>query len=349
MHNEAHGGWSSLVELPVIDYVFGKYAHVDLWILDYMINDIFEKPAFKVPLSDEKETRLQKNFVLGESGTPGGDQPVVMAMAIEKMIQTFHRREPQSHIMMLSCGAPFCYDSDVRRNQTALIKYYNLMYGDIADAFHDIPQMWDQHHGVGLNHPGWPTHQYIADAISAHLEKALKRVSSQRSTKSAVLYDTWPKSPYWPQTHLDALCPCCDSGHLTTYDARTSSNVASAPSGKNWNLEEDVKGKPGWISQTPGAHLTFDVKFGKRPTLELSYLRSYEGLGSAQVFVHTTSGIQSLGTLNGLWDDASFKYTSVVQPFTAYPNVPANSVGRVDIVLQPGTTTKMKFTNFGTC
>jgi len=365
--NEAHGGQSSLAKLPAVGEIIRRHSQVDLWILDYMVNDVFEPKAQQMDIDapkllKDKELQLQKSMFIKIFGKQQGMEEgpyepeknaVVMSMSLERLIQTLHGRHPESHIMVLSCGAPFCYNEKnaaVRGNQSILTEHYNLMYGDIAEAFHHKPEMWvvgDR----GFNHPEWPAHQYIADGISAHLKKAVSRVSLQKSPESIAkvnaVDDTWPTQSYWPQKYLDLLCPCCETGHLTRFEARAAKAAgpgAPGPSG-TWNLEEDVQNKPGWISQTPGAHLTFPAKFGSKPTLEMSYLRSYEGMGSAQVSLRTASGTKDLGTLKGMWS----RHQSIEQPFIVHPDVAPNSEGTIDIVLQPGTDTKMKFVYFGSC
>lgn len=57
----------------------------------------------------------------------------------------------------------------------------------------------------------------------------------------------------------------------------------SVPRGE-WRLYEDRPGKPGWISSGPnGSTITFDVTFGARPRLTLSWMLGYAGLGRVAV------------------------------------------------------------------
>ena len=67
--------------------------------------------------------------------------------------------------------------------------------------------------------------------------------------------------------------------------AATSSTAAAAAAASalprlyrgNWTLYADRPGKPGWISTGPsGSTLEFDVRFGARPALALSYLSSHD-------------------------------------------------------------------------
>ena len=48
-----------------------------------------------------------------------------------------------------------------------------------------------------------------------------------------------------------------------------------------WDLVEDRKNKPGWVASSPSSWIEFDVRFGARPRLAITYLQSYEGLGAA--------------------------------------------------------------------
>jgi hypothetical protein len=51
----------------------------------------------------------------------------------------------------------------------------------------------------------------------------------------------------------------------------------------NWPLTEDRANKPGFIAESSDAEIKFAVRFGDVPRLILTYLRSYEGLGNAQM------------------------------------------------------------------
>ena len=63
-----------------------------------------------------------------------------------------------------------------------------------------------------------------------------------------------------------------------------------------YSLWEDRPGKPGWISTVPGSTATFHLTFGDSPVFCINYLRSYEGMASASMFMNNCT-IE----LDGLW------------------------------------------------
>ena len=64
-----------------------------------------------------------------------------------------------------------------------------------------------------------------------------------------------------------------------------------------WRWSNEGRGKPGWVTTQVGATMTFNLTFGKHPSFVLSYLRSYEGLGSAEVSLNGQSH-----SLDPTWD-----------------------------------------------
>ncbi len=71
----------------------------------------------------------------------------------------------------------------------------------------------------------------------------------------------------------------------------------------HWDLIEDRKDKPGWVSTAPGAFIEFELRFGARPRLAISYLQSHRGLGAAVVrFLSRPERSVTLDGLYGLLD-----------------------------------------------
>ena len=98
----------------------------------------------------------------------------------------------------------------------------------------------------------------------------------------------------------------------STFDARalyselgleqTRQNIGVVPRIVNgdWRLFEDRKNKPGWIAQERGATLAFDLAFGTSPRVVISFLRSYEKLGSVTIgFAADGANGDRLNTIDG--------------------------------------------------
>ncbi|CAE8590877.1 unnamed protein product [Polarella glacialis] len=69
--------------------------------------------------------------------------------------------------------------------------------------------------------------------------------------------------------------------------------------GGDWSLYEDRPGKPGWISLKAGSQMDFEVSFGEQPQIAITYLRSYDGTGAAEMKL---SGPGGRAGLNCKWD-----------------------------------------------
>ena len=123
----------------------------------------------------------------------------------------------------------------------------------------------------GGAHPGWKTHQLIADTVAYVFHNA---VTCGRS---------FADQPLTPPERLEQLSQCAvPLSYFDSADPGTlarAGDVVASPGG--WRLMEDRPGKHGWITIVPGSSISFVVQFGARPSLTVTYLMSYETLGDA--------------------------------------------------------------------
>ena len=99
------------------------------------------------------------------------------------------------------------------------------------------------------------------------------------------------RAPLWPEAELPPVClPKEATVHdavAAAADARGASVTCERPAG--CRLYADRANKPGWILEVTQPRqrptVTFPVRFGAQPRLLISYLRSYEGFGDAQLTV----------------------------------------------------------------
>mmetsp|Transcript_52562 Transcript_52562/g.159775 ORF Transcript_52562/g.159775 Transcript_52562/m.159775 type:complete len:510 (-) Transcript_52562:121-1650(-) len=131
------------------------------------------------------------------------------------------------------------------------------------------PNLWAPNH-----HPAWHTHVYMAVAIAYGMTQYLSRAATYNGSTLVPLH---LRPTFNSRSALDSLSVCIQP--QKTYDARF------APRQRNWTwrLFEDRPGKPGWISTLRGARICFDLDFGAHPFMGISYLRSYEGMGQANI------------------------------------------------------------------
>ena len=68
---------------------------------------------------------------------------------------------------------------------------------------------------------------------------------------------------------------------LSRYDVHANTSTPANMSG--WHWTDERRGKPGWVTYSVGKMITFKLRFGRHPSLNLGYLRSYEGLGRIEL------------------------------------------------------------------
>ncbi len=164
-----------------------------------------------------------------------------------------------------------------------VVSYFDLVLA-LVDSGRALRAEWWAEEEV--THPPWPVHQLIADAVMGCLEMgaaaAVARGSSSSSSSSSIGSAGTQALP--PALSLPAALAA-----LETCDAPRTFYSAFFPptagvNATDWPLWEDRRGKPGWISTAATSRIAFDLHFGAAPRLFLSYLRSYEGLGTAVMY-----------------------------------------------------------------
>ena len=199
----------------------------------------------------------------------------------------------------------------------------------------DIPTIDPKYGGYvcwdGKVHPTWRVHQLMADIIST-LFLRLARFDSCRISTAAppiVPFQPTPPPPRW-------ICAV----PLTTLSSNNKASFVASHVGVGWSFYEDVKGKPGWIGNTSGTTISFDVKISPAPMLTVTYLRSYDTpkvhMAHVVVTLICASNVSTVAILNGSWtDDVSLEVSHNWKP-RKYPVTQASNMVspcRVDITL----------------
>ena len=169
-------------------------------------------------------------------------------------------------------------------------------------------------------HPPWHVHALIGEVVGSCFAAAWAAACDGRAAHSAALEETVlaDKGEVLRLTP-SAQCPTMRASYeadvaaglrctsaTPNAAAATACDAASAlPSSSNaWPLVEDRPGKWGWVSTSVAASITVNVSFSSSPRLIITYLKSYEGLGSAVFSMRRVAdGIMLPGhfTLDGLY------------------------------------------------
>jgi len=158
------------------------------------------------------------------------------------------------------------------------------------------------------NHPPWPVHEYVADSVVHAFHQMLEDVCGSHRSDVQDL-----PQPLHDQSKLDKFATCLEP--LKFYDARThlDGGVKAEPQfvAGDWELCEDMPGRPGWIATKKDSTMTFPISFGKKGVLSVTYLQSYENVGSASLKIenhpsHTRLNSDDMfstqSVLHGNWD-----------------------------------------------
>ena len=179
-------------------------------------------------------------------------------------------------------------------------------------------KFWNAHH------PPWPTHIYVADLLTrwfnlelhaleacdrAGLEEVRKRqggapVLQMKENMTLDTGSSWVR-PLLPSSVFSSkqglTLQAIFLAPLTVHKASKPGSTLPSPNislDGSWRLYEDRPGKPGWIAQKRGDWLTFPVRFSAKPSLIVSYLRTYSNIGDPEVKVDDKF---NLPFLKGLW------------------------------------------------
>jgi len=146
------------------------------------------------------------------------------------------------------------------------------------------PDFWPeieikQHFCCLESHPPYPVHIYVADASASMISTLLANVP-KATCIGTVVKASAPialRDPLHSKVAL-AKFPTCKAPK-SYYSSDGEQLVTPLVVSGDWRLYEDRKNKPGWIATKPSSTIQFSVTLSCFPTVGISYLRSYEGVG----------------------------------------------------------------------
>jgi hypothetical protein len=289
-HSFAQGGTTSSALLGGIGIILRSPAakDADLVLLDTMVNDAFEvsttsEAAGTAMPNELVKTRRSMNLTIGDS----------ISINYEKLVQSVRTLLPRAamYALLAACGSCLLRYP----HQLKVLQHYELPFLNWADVVEkanqsqsDERRLW---YPAGETHAYWRTHQYIADGIAYTWATALSDSNCSKKLESS---STWPSSPLWPEdkSRLYSVCLWPTSAFVAGGEQTAEPLITSG----SWKLFEDRPGKPGWIADSPRATIEFPLTFGAKPTLAITWLRSYTDLGMVNMTLNRRSIV-----LDGLW------------------------------------------------
>lgn len=178
---------------------------------------------------------------------------------------------------------------------------FSAIEESILNRSRKVDDIWP---GGRTRHPSWAGHAYYADMFAYWFNKELQAMEARGAGRLEQLAD--PKlapmirshshlgadkdwiQPLDPNSNISRIEACLFP--LTLHLAREAKEPDSpmgSPQG-DWKLYEDRRNKPGWITEVKGGEwLSFNVTFSSAPKLAVTFLRSYENIGTAEISVHS--------------------------------------------------------------
>ena len=280
--NRARAGTQTEVALGGITAMLKSEEAWDIIFTDYSVNDFIH------------------SAVITKFG--GGSPEDRLSMLNEKLILTIKALAPIALHVNIIASCPTCL------SRLSLQKAVSVTYEKHGVSLVDLSRRcfgpgktlflcnWDH-----AAHPNAAIHQDFADAVSSHFKLSFSFSKSGTLKPSGEKDAQDVNRSLWSKETLDRFPVCLQP--LVSFDAYLQwkiqkEDVASPARTSSWNLTEDRPGKPGWIATQNGTKLTFPLIFGSSPMMSVTFLRSYEGLGDAEIFLNG-----KIWKLTGLWDD----------------------------------------------
>jgi hypothetical protein len=221
--------------------------------------------------------------------------------ALEALVRTMHQLTPATPLLVVEAAPPGGLGREVADAKRRVIDHYRIPVLDWRAAAERFPSAhWDPGPVIGphgetlgrdVNHPSWVTHQSIADSLAALWTRAGRRACRKGEPESFFKADGWFSplpAPLWPAGELAQLDVCTRPLSVYTSNIRMGDAGGTPLLASGWRYFADRPNKYGWIAQRVGAKISFQLRFGPAPRFCLTYLRSYERVGRAELTVPST-------------------------------------------------------------
>jgi hypothetical protein len=313
--NRARSGTQTEVALGGITAML-KIEEAEDWDLiftDYSVNDFIHLNVITKVGAGSPEDRL--------------------SILNEKLILTLKALAPTAlHVNIIS-SCPACLSHLLlQRAVSVTYAFHSVSLIDLAGrCFGPLKTLllcnWD-----AATHPNATIHQEFADVVASHFKRhfSFSKSGTLKPFGGNVAQDV--NISFWGKEVLDKV-PVCWRPRIT-FDAYLlfkikREKVLTPTRTSSWDLVEDRPGKPGWITSTNGAVLEFPLMFGSSPMMSVTYLKSYEGLGDAEIRLNGQTW-----KLKGLWDDPAHERLSVSETVVFHVSrTPSASYGKVKDLL----------------
>ena len=208
-------------------------------------------------------------------------------------------------------------------SEMPLLKHYKLpmasyrdaIWPDMANPRSDLPCLWN-----GGHHPDANAHHLLADTVFYSLNKMLDLTRTTAPGPDACP----PTKPFFNKLKIEPIC--ADFGYKTHMDTKDPNSFTPVYRSPDWYYGEDSKGKPGWIihlKEFQENSIEFEVEVSPELRVEVTFLSSYEHIGSAELSLHPQSGGDALITTKSAERHLNNEFSSF--PWTQVLYLPKDS------------------------
>ena len=137
-----------------------------------------------------------------------------------------------------------------------------------------------------LPHPPHPSHRMLAAVVAlSFIGLADALTLSPRLPAAIAAPDPLPPALTKPQARRVGVCRSSLSSYSAADPAAARGIDGVRVTRGVWDVLEDRRGKPGWITKGPaGSEIAFELRFGAQPSAQLVFLRGYsEDLGEIEL------------------------------------------------------------------
>ena len=196
----------------------------------------------------------------------------------------------------------------LKHYKVPIASFRDVIWPDMANPRPDLPCLWN-----GGHHPDANAHHLLADTVFYSLNKMLDLTRTTAPGPD----ECPPTKPFFKNLWIDKIC--ADYGYKTHMDAKDKSSFQPVYHSPEWHFGEDSRGKPGWIvhlEEYKENSIEFMVEVSPQLRIEVTFLSSWEHIGSADLSVHPENGgdalISEVSAGNNLNGYSSFPRTHVL-------------------------------------
>ena len=292
--NLAQGGSPTESVLPVLPSLLAEEADDSgmstLLLMDHSINDSTFGDAKRVKAAVESELRWLLTA-----------RPRTALLLVESWWGSISPRA-STHLMEAYAVAAHYGVAHVRFERAVRAERYEQAWGANCR-----PRQFDARCSV---HPSWPTHELLMVVVNRSFAALAQSLCPGGRCPNAGAFAARPAQsdqqfelPHATSSPalLRELSVCTTPSRSYLASRRVDEKLEAPRVSKgNWTLYEDRQGKPGWVSTEAGSVIEFDLAFGSRPSVAVSYLLSHDST-FGEVLVRMTNVQPSKSTAEAVW------------------------------------------------